>query len=101
MTVVHCKKAPFDVYIGRGSIWGNPFKISADCTREQAIAKYRVYLWEGLCSDVSNGINYESLSSLHELRLGCYCSPKACHGDVLLRAAAYAHKTKKVWGLQP
>jgi len=23
--VVHCKREPYDVYIGRGSKWGNPF----------------------------------------------------------------------------
>lgn len=23
--VVHCKKAPYDVYIGRPGPWGNPF----------------------------------------------------------------------------
>lgn len=23
--VVHCKKEPYDVYIGRPSKWGNPF----------------------------------------------------------------------------
>ena len=30
------------------------------------------------------------MRDLHELkgeRLGCYCSPKACHGDVLARLA--------------
>ncbi len=25
--VVHCKRAPFDIYIGRPSKWGNPFVI--------------------------------------------------------------------------
>ena len=25
MRVVHCKKEPYDVYIGRPSKWGNPY----------------------------------------------------------------------------
>ena len=46
--VVHCKKEPYDVYIGRvvprsgfkASIWGNPFKLGKDGTREEIMAKY-------------------------------------------------------------
>jgi hypothetical protein len=32
--VVHCKVEPFDIYIGRPSKWGNPFKIGKDGSRE-------------------------------------------------------------------
>ena len=38
--VVHCKRARYDVYIGRPSKWGNPYVIGPDGTREQVIAKY-------------------------------------------------------------
>lgn len=74
--VVHCKKEPYDVYIGRGSKWGNPFKIGEHGTREEVIAYYRAHLLD--CP--------EKLLALHELKgktLGCWCAPKACHGDVL------------------
>jgi Domain of unknown function (DUF4326) len=37
--VVYCKKEPFDVYIGRLSKWGKPFKIGKDGSREDVIAK--------------------------------------------------------------
>lgn len=76
MTVVHLKKAEYDVYIGRPSKWGNPFEIGPDGTREQVIAKYRTWIQT----------QPELMSALHELqgkRLGCWCHPKACHGDVL------------------
>lgn len=33
--VVHCKKSKYDVYIGRPSIWGNPFTIGKDGTRKE------------------------------------------------------------------
>ncbi len=91
--VVKCSKEPFDVYIGRGirggkkSKWGNPyshkdgtlaeFKVNS---RKEAIEKFEEYLLS----------NEELMSSLHELKgkvLGCWCKPKSCHGDVLLKYA--------------
>lgn len=83
--VVHCKKAPYDVYIGRPSKWGNSFshlaygkaQTKVD-TREEAIARYR----EMLLNDS------QLLAALPELKgkvLGCWCAPLACHGDVLIQ----------------
>jgi hypothetical protein len=77
MKVVHCKKEKYDVYIGRPSIWGNPFEIGIHGTREEVIQKYREYL-----------LNSEFLMGrIHELKnktLGCWCKPKDCHGDVII-----------------
>jgi hypothetical protein len=42
--VVHCKKEPFDIYIGRPSKWGNPFRIGKDGSREDVIQKYRDWI---------------------------------------------------------
>lgn len=70
----------FDIYIGRGSKWGNPFKIGRDGDRLEVIAKYRKYILNR--SDL--------LADLHELkgkRLGCWCCPKPCHGDILVELA--------------
>lgn len=80
MSVVHCKRAPFDVYIGRPGKWGNPFTIGKDGTREQVIAKYEAWL----------KTQPALLAQLPELKgktLGCWCSPQPCHGDVLERLA--------------
>lgn len=38
--VVHLKKEPFDVYIGRGEKWGSPFGIGTHGTREEVIEMY-------------------------------------------------------------
>jgi len=81
VSIVHCKKYPYDVYIGRGSKWGNPFVISSTKTRQQVVDEYRVWIMT----------QPELLNSLHELynkRLGCWCKQKPdddilCHGDVL------------------
>lgn len=78
--VVHCKRDSYDVYIGRPSKWGNPFSIGKDGTREGVIDKYRDFMRN----------NKELMDSLHELKgkvLGCWCAPKACHGDVLVELA--------------
>lgn len=82
--MVHCKKDRYDVYIGRPSKWGNPYShlenTLADFqvnTREEAIEKYREWI-----RDQSHLLN--SLFELKDKVLGCWCSPKPCHGDVLI-----------------
>ena len=85
--VVHCKKEPYDVYIGRPSKWGNPFSDRPGTSalficesRAEAIIEYEYWLQD----------QPELLAALPELRgkiLGCWCKPKACHGDVLVRLA--------------
>lgn len=80
MKVVHCKKEPYDVYIGRPSKWGNPYIIGEFGTREECVAEYTHYLES----------NPELLAALLELRgktLGCWCSPHSCHGDILMELA--------------
>jgi len=79
-TVVHCKKAPYDVYIGRPSKWGNPFKLEDFDSREACLDAYRSWL-------TSQPDLLESLSELRGRTLGCWCSPKQCHGDILAALA--------------
>ena len=78
--VVHCKREAYDIYIGRPSKWGNPFTIGKDGCREEVIQKYRKWV---VCQE-------HLMNSIHELlgkRLGCWCSPKPCHGEVLAELA--------------
>lgn len=86
--VVHCKKEPYDVYIGRGSKFGNPYSHIENTaalwvveTREDAIRLYEEWIRSQpeLMSAVKN--------ELKNKVLGCYCSPLACHGDILLKIA--------------
>jgi len=76
--IVHCKKEPYDIYIGRGSnsIWGNPFEIGVDGNRKDVIDKFRIYL-ENMPKLLKR------LDELKDKTLGCHCKPKDCHGDVL------------------
>ena len=79
-TVVNKKKEEYDIYIGRGSIWGNPFHIGKDGTREIVINKYKSYFYHKIHRDES--FRLETLK-LKGKRLGCFCKPQACHGDVI------------------
>ena len=81
MSVVHCKKAKFDVYVGRPSKWGNPFRIGKDGSRKECIEKYREWL-ERSQSQRAQELRW-ALPELRGKVLGCWCAPKSCHGDVL------------------
>ncbi|MEW9698016.1 DUF4326 domain-containing protein [Paenibacillus sp. SI8] len=80
-------KQPYDVYIGRGSKWGNPFShmegtkaLFKVATREEAITSYREWILR----------QPQLLRDLHGLKgkvLCCYCKPRSCHGDILAEMA--------------
>lgn len=80
-TVVHCKKAPYDVYIGRPSKWGNPFVLKNEEMRESVLAQYREYLMSR--PDLIAAAQTELKGKV----LGCWCAPRMCHGDVLAEVA--------------
>lgn len=86
--VVHCRREPYDVYIGRPSPFGNPYshlKESAAkfkvATREQAIKMFEKYLLDR--PELVERVKRELVGKT----LGCYCAPLPCHGDVLARVA--------------
>jgi hypothetical protein len=79
--VVHCKRASFDIYIGRPSKWGNPFVIARDGSHEQVIDKYRAYVLGNAT------LLAAAKSELKAKVLGCWCAPRSCHGDVLVELA--------------
>jgi hypothetical protein len=68
------------VYIGRPSMWGNPFVIGRDGTRAEVIAKYENWL-------AQQPRLTAQLDRLRGRDLVCWCAPRPCHGDVLLRLA--------------
>lgn len=85
--VVHFKKDPYDIYIGRGSKWGNPFS-----HKDKTIAQFRVSSRKEAIEKYEEWIKTQPhlMESLHELKgktLGCWCKPQGCHGDVLKKLA--------------
>jgi len=74
----------YDIYIGRGSKWGNPYRITATRSREESIKQFRNY------AKNSSKI-MKSILVLRGKRLGCHCVPEDCHGDVLAELAENEH----------
>lgn len=92
--VVSLHQEPFTVYIGRAGkgqsgYWGNPIRRGHPCPICKQIHKlalhtlpcYRVYLENRIHSDP---VFRERLLSLQGEVLGCFCSPRPCHGDILV-----------------
>lgn len=73
----HHKDAPPDaVYVGRGTYWGNPFRMFAASQRDDVCDKFEREILPIL-----------DLTGLRGKDLVCWCAPKRCHADALLRAA--------------
>lgn len=85
--VVNKRYEAYDVYIGRGSQWGNPFRIGPDGSREDVIRKHKAYLWEQI---KAGEVGKADLQELEDKRLGCFCKPLACHGDTLIAAIEWS-----------
>lgn len=101
--VIHCKRAPYDVYIGRGrdprsgrpGEWGNPYShrpsrvpgVIVVPTVEEPIECYRRRLWKEIRSE---RLPLDRLAALAGKTLGCWCAPGPCHGEVLAQAATWA-----------
>ena len=67
-------------YIGRGAKWGNPHSMFEDGDdRDEVIRKYK-YDFD---FDKFPHIKKDDVYQLAGKRLGCFCKPASCHGDVL------------------
>jgi hypothetical protein len=91
--VVNLRQLPYDVYIGRGSPWGNDWSHLSQSrashvvgSREEAIRKHMEWFL---------GQPEMIERARRELRgriLGCYCAPLACHGFTLAAVANAAER---------
>jgi hypothetical protein len=78
-----------DVYVGRGSPLGNPFRINFRTTREEAIEKYETELQIKIKNKdkvICNELNriYRA-AKVGDVNLVCYCKPENCHADFIKR----------------
>lgn len=90
--LVNLRTSKCDERIDRRSMWGNPFRMvsKTDAERARVIRRYRKWILR----------QHDLLWSLDDLtgkRLGCWCHPKPCHGDVLIElwTAAFGRKRNK------
>jgi hypothetical protein len=95
--VVNKNKEPYEIYIGRGSLFGNPFthkdvektKAIVQCKNvKEAVEKYKQWVL-GIIK--IEGVQPPAIEKIRELKgkvLGCYCDQdKPCHGQVLAKLA--------------
>lgn len=81
-TVVNLNKDQYDVYIGRAGqgldgFFGNPFR---ELPRSESIQKFKEYFFHRIADDPAFR---QAVHKLKGKRLGCFCSPKPCHGDII------------------
>lgn len=77
----HQTAGPDAIYIGRGSLYGNPFVIGKDGNRDEVCDKYEQYL-------LNNPQLLQAVkTNLKGRDVVCFCAPKRCHGDTLVRLA--------------
>ncbi len=74
------KSTPDYEYIGRGSYWGNPYSMyDGGGDRDEVIRKFKYDFDYGKFPNKEK----KEVFKLAGKRLGCFCKPKPCHGDVL------------------
>ena len=71
---VNVKTDDYDILVDRTTIFGNPFKIGKDGTRNEVIDMFEEWV-------------YTQPELLKGKRLGCHCKPKKCHADILAKIA--------------
>ena len=80
------------VYIGRPSMFGNPYAMRSESERDEVIAKHRVWLNEMRKAGTRQWSAVAALAARvkagEKLALECYCAPRKCHGDTIAAAIA-------------
>ena len=66
------------VRIDRRTAWGNPFRLRRESDRDQVIRDYAKYLER-------SPLLLVQIDDLRGKALACWCAPKPCHGDELLK----------------
>jgi hypothetical protein len=84
--VVNLRREQYDVYIGRAGkgedgYFGNPYLVTPFQSRELAIEKYKAYFYIRLRTDPEFK---RRVLELKDKTLGCFCSPLACHGSIIV-----------------
>lgn len=77
----------YDVYVGRPTKWGNPFRMipgfaaggKYEDGRAKALRSYRLWMLMPSQADLRETVRKELRGKV----LACYCKPLECHGDLL------------------
>jgi hypothetical protein len=79
--ITQAARPNYDVYVGRPSTWGNPFRSGRDGTRAEVIAKYEALVRSQ--PEFMARIKRDLKGKI----LGCYCAPLPCHANILATIA--------------
>lgn len=84
-TVVNLYKESYDVYIGRAGrgqdgYFGNPFPLQPGAQRGSTLEKYKTWFLNRIATDAEFK---QRVLALKGKKLGCFCHPNACHGDII------------------
>ena len=78
-------------YIGRGSMFGNPFVLQPGKPRGSTLAKFKKYFYDKLAEDKHFR---EAVHTLYGKTLVCFCKPHPCHGDIIAEYLEEYHDQK-------
>jgi Domain of unknown function (DUF4326) len=86
--VVNLRRDPYDVYIGRAGhgmsgYFGNPFVLGPRIPRAKQMGVLESYRGWFLHRVETNKEFRARVLALRGKRLGCFCKPGWCHGDVM------------------
>ena len=83
--VVNIFKDSYDVYIGRAGkgqdgYFGNPVRLKEGESKGSTLKEYKRYFYNRLAIDPEFK---KKILELKGKKLGCFCYPKPCHGDII------------------
>lgn len=83
--VVNLRNEAYDVYIGRAGKgrtgpFGNPFIVGRDGERGECVELFRRWFYSEEGREMRELVDARIKKGD---RLGCFCKPAACHGDVI------------------
>lgn len=94
-SVVNLYKEQYDVYIGRSGkgrdgYFGNPIRVDEVCdvcgdvhhSSGETLHCFEAYFNDRIMNDDAFKLR---VIELRGKRLGCFCKPKKCHGDIIVR----------------
>ena len=87
------------VRIDRKTIFGNPFVIGRDGTRDEVIRKFTKHMHDEYAAGGEYQRKMNSLATLVKCRnvhLACWCSPEACHGSEMVRFLLHLNSVEEV-----
>jgi Domain of unknown function (DUF4326) len=82
------------IYVGRPTKWGNPYGMGLESRRDLVCDQYDQYIATRLINDLLTEKDFKELEGKN---LMCFCAPKRCHADTLLKLAAMTHKERLNW----